>query len=202
MTSSFWIIITAVLVYGGLHSWFASLGLKNRIKLAFGDKAARAYRLIYNLVAILTLLPVLILPIALVDREIYSIPFPWLFLTSACQLLAIVILLAGVLQTGVLNFLGVCQLIRCEGEEETKLVVTGLYRFMRHPLYTAGLIFIWFMPKMSWNLVAMNIGISLYILIGVIFEERKLLLEFGPEYAEYRKRTPMLIPGLRLGRSK
>jgi protein-S-isoprenylcysteine O-methyltransferase Ste14 len=69
---------------------------------------------------------------------------------------------------------------------------------VRHPIYTAGLLFIWLMPVMTWNLLALNLGLSVYIVAGAIFEERKLLMEFGPGYAEYKRKTPMLIPGLNL----
>ena len=196
MTYSFWIILTAVLVYGLVHSWLASLGIKARLKAQFGEIADRGYRLVYNLFAIITLLPVLILPVALVDQDIYRIPLPWLILTLAGQTLAVLILLAGVLQTGVLSFLGVCQFIRCEGEQEHSLVVSGLYRRVRHPLYSAGLMFIWLMPVMSWNLLALNIGITIYIIAGAILEERKLLVEYGVQYEAYRRATPMLFPGL------
>jgi len=196
MTYSFWIILFAVVLYGALHSWLASLGLKTRMRARFGERADRFYRLLYNLLALVTLLPVLVLPVALVDKEIYRIPFPWIVFTLAGQAAAVVILLAGILQTGVLNFLGICQFIHCEGEDEPRLVVSGLYRWVRHPLYTAGLLFIWLMPAMSWNLLALNIGITFYIFIGAMLEERKLLVEYGSEYEVYRQHTPMLIPGL------
>lgn len=200
MTASFWIILTAVLAYGALHSWLASLGLKARLAKQAGPAVDRIYRLVYNLVAVLTLLPVLLLPVILVDRDLYRIPLPWLVLSVAGQLLAVLVLLAGLRQTGILNFIGVCQLIRCEDERQPTLVVTGLYRSVRHPLYTAGLLFIWLMPVMTWNLLALNIGITIYIVLGALLEERKLLVEYGPEYAKYRQQTPMLIPGLRFRR--
>jgi protein-S-isoprenylcysteine O-methyltransferase Ste14 len=99
-----------------------------------------------------------------------------------------------------MKFLGVCQLVRCDDERETELVVTGLYRWVRHPLYTAGLVFVWLMPRMSWNLLALNLGLTIYIFLGAILEERKLLVEYGADYAEYRRKTPMLVPGLKLRR--
>lgn len=47
---------------------------------------------------------------------------------------------------------------------------------------------------MPVNRLALNIGLSLYLVIGALYEERKLVLEFGQAYQEYRERTPMLIP--------
>ena len=74
-------------------------------------------------------------------------------------------------------------------------MLKGLYRWVRHPLYTAGLVFIWLTPVMTVNLLAMNLGLTIYIVLGAMFEERKLLHEFGQAYADYQRRTPMLIPG-------
>jgi len=74
------------------------------------------------------------------------------------------------------------------------LVTTGLYGYVRHPLYSAGLVFIWFSPEMTVNRLVLWIVFSFYLLIGAWFEERKLLRDFGSTYAEYKARTPMLIP--------
>ena len=67
-------------------------------------------------------------------------------------------------------------------------------RWVRHPLYTVGLIFIWLLTEMTVNRLALNIGLSLYLVVGALYEERKLVLEFGQAYQEYREQTPMLIP--------
>jgi methanethiol S-methyltransferase len=197
MTASFWIILLAVIVYGGLHSWMASLSLKQRLNARFGSKVERVYRLVYNVVAVITLLPVLILPIALMDKPIYQIPLSWMILSLLGQAVSALVVVVGIFMTGFMKFLGICQLVRCEGDEPPRLVVTGLYRWVRHPLYTASLLFIWLMPVMTWNLLALNLGLTLYIVIGTVLEERKLLAEFGEEYASYVRRTPMLIPGLK-----
>jgi len=52
---------------------------------------------------------------------------------------------------------------------------------------------------MTLNLLALNLGLTVYILIGVRYEERKLRREFGQPYADYSARTPMLIPGWKRG---
>lgn len=191
---SFVLILVSVALYGLVHSVLASLWAKARARSLLGPLGQRTYRLMYNLFAIVSFLPVLALVAALPDRTLYAIPFPWLVLTLAGQGLAVLALLAGVLQTGVWAFLGVQQLLQPDGSQTQQLVVRGLYRWVRHPLYTAGLVFIWLTPVMSLNLLALNIGLSVYLVVGAIVEERKLLAEFGQAYAEYRRRTPMLIP--------
>jgi protein-S-isoprenylcysteine O-methyltransferase Ste14 len=101
------------------------------------------------------------------------------------------------LQTDVLSFVGLRQLVA--DEEKSDLVTGGLYRFVRHPLYTFSLLILWLSPAMTVNTFIVYLALTMYILIGVIFEERKLLREFGQKYSNYKSVTPMLIPGLKWG---
>lgn len=201
MGTSPWIILFAIFIYGAIHSWLASNQAKALARRWFGEAAERGYRLAYNLFAGITLLPVLALVALLPDRWLYLLPAPWLWAALAVQGLALAALVVGLRQTGAWSFLGIEQLFHSQSNSNSKLVVRGLYRWVRHPLYTAGLAFIWFSPLMTMNLLVLNVGLTIYIVIGALFEERKLLREFGEAYAEYQRRTPMLIPGLR-GRLK
>ncbi len=188
------LILLAMAVWGGIHSLLASQAAKDLARRWFGDMAERGYRLGYNLFSILSFLPVLMLVVVLPDRMLYSIPFPWLVLTLAIQAAALLALLVGVRQTGVSRFLGFGQLLEAQGEGQAPMIVDGLYRWVRHPLYTAGLVFIWLLPVMTLNILALNIGSSAYLVIGALFEERRLVREFGQAYITYRQQTPMLIP--------
>lgn len=125
---------------------------------------------------------------------LYRVEWPWIILTSIGQLAAVILLLLGLLQTDVWHFIGVRQLLQPAEQQPSRLVVTGIYRWVRHPLYTAGLLFIWLTPVMTTSVLALNLGLSLYIYIGSIFEERRLLAEFGQAYQDYRTCVPRLIP--------
>ena len=189
-----WVILLAVVIYGLVHSWLASLQAKALAQRAFGIRAARFYRLAYNLFAALTLLPVLALAAALPDQSIYIIPFPWVLVTTAIQLLSALVIVVGIWQTGLWSFIGLGQLARPQDDQPPKMVTHGLYRWVRHPLYTAGLVLIWLSPVMTRNLLVLLASLSLYLVIGAVFEERKLVREFGQAYQSYRINTPMLIP--------
>jgi protein-S-isoprenylcysteine O-methyltransferase Ste14 len=202
MTFSFWLILLAALAYGLLHSLLASQQTKTGVSHRFGPHSDRWYRLAYNFIAIVTLLPILLLPIMLPDKEIYAIQFPWLFITAFVQLMAIVVLVIGLRQTGIFSFLGLRQLYRTVEDIPAHFVKDGLYRYVRHPLYTAGLVFIWLIPYLTWNVLALILGLTIYIVIGAHYEERKLEREFGEAYAEYRRQTPMFVPGANLLRFK
>lgn len=185
------------MAYGVIHSLLASNRLKDLSLRWFGEASGRGYRLAYNIFAVASLLPVLALVSLLPDRTVYTLPLPWSLFALALQGLALLALLIGLWQTGAWSFLGLEQLVRPAVEGNPKLVIRGLYRWVRHPLYTAGLVFIWLTPLMTLNLLVLNVGLTVYIIIGATFEERKLLREFGPAYAEYQKRTPMLVPGFK-----
>jgi protein-S-isoprenylcysteine O-methyltransferase Ste14 len=189
-------------MYGVVHSLLASSGMKQLIQRRLGGAANRGYRFVYNAFAVISLLPVLALTALLPDFVLYTIPSPWVYLTTSIQLVAVVVLLIGLLQTGVWSFLGLRQLVRAGERGQSDLVVKGLYRHVRHPLYTAGLIFIWLVPVMTVNVLALNVGLSLYLVAGALVEERKLLREFGVEYVNYREIVPMLIPRFSLKRSQ
>jgi protein-S-isoprenylcysteine O-methyltransferase Ste14 len=161
---------------------------------SLGKLAERTYRLAYNVFALVSLLPVLALAAALPDRPLYTIPSPWVLFTTAGQLLALLALFVGLLQTGLWSFLGVEQLFALNEGQPPQLVVRGLYRWVRHPLYTAGLVFIWLTPMMTVNLFTLYASLSAYLVIGAYFEERKLIRQFGQAYLHYRQTTPMLIP--------
>lgn len=79
-----------------------------------------------------------------------------------------------------------------------ELKVEGIHKYVRHPLYLGTLLFIWglfFIFPLLNNLIAAA-AITTYVLIGIKFEEKKLLKEFGNVYAEYIKNVPGLIPKL------
>jgi methanethiol S-methyltransferase len=68
-----------------------------------------------------------------------------------------------------------------------------LYRWIRHPMMLGILIAFWAAPEMSMSRLVFAAGFSVYVFIGIHFEERSLLRALGPEYAAWRERTPMLL---------
>jgi protein-S-isoprenylcysteine O-methyltransferase Ste14 len=69
----------------------------------------------------------------------------------------------------------------------------ALYRVVRHPLYVGWFLVFWSAPLMTVAHLAFAIATTAYILLAIQFEERDLIRSH-PEYAEYRRRVPMLLP--------
>lgn len=76
-----------------------------------------------------------------------------------------------------------------------------LYRHMRHPLYTGFLIAFWATPDMTVGRLVLAGGLSAYIVVGTLFEERDLVKAFGDRYRAYCKDMPRYLPRLRPKRS-
>jgi len=189
---SIFILLLALAIWGVVHSFLASHLAKDLFRLKMGSMDF--YRLAYNIFAAISFLPILYLMATLPNQLVYEVPSPWNLVMFGGQLLSIILLGIAFLQTDSLSFVGLRQLF--EKEESGALVIHGMYKIVRHPLYTFSLLFLWLTPTVSQNSLTVYIGSTLYILIGAYFEERKLLREFGEAYAAYKKSTPMLIPGL------
>ena len=74
-----------------------------------------------------------------------------------------------------------------------------LYRYVRHPLYLGFVLSSWAAPVMSAGHLLFAAGATGYILVGVWFEERDLIHQFGDQYRRYRDQVGMLLPGRRSG---
>ena len=98
-----------------------------------------------------------------------------------------------------LEFIGLKQLGRNEGEMgrpagSPKLFSTGIYAWIRHPMYLFTLAACVLAPVMTLDRLFLVAIMGLYLGFAIPVEERKLIRLFGQEYLEYRKRVPALIP--------
>jgi protein-S-isoprenylcysteine O-methyltransferase Ste14 len=154
--------------------------------------------LIFSLVSVITFLPVLVLPQILPDRALYVIGAPWVWLTSGIQLAAAIAFFVALFQTDVWRFVGLRQLLfggePIPAHQHERLVTSGPYRWVRHPLYTTTMVILWLWPDMSVNRAALFAITTAYFFLGSFPEEQKLVEEFGEAYRRYQQVVPRLIP--------
>jgi methanethiol S-methyltransferase len=86
--------------------------------------------------------------------------------------------------------------LRGAGQPGQSFKTPLLYKIVRHPLMLGFLLAFWATPEMTVGHLLFAIMTTAYILVGLQFEERDLIAEFGTTYQQYRERVPMLVPRL------
>jgi protein-S-isoprenylcysteine O-methyltransferase Ste14 len=194
-------IVASVTFFGIQHSGISALRVKHRIIDRWGQKG---YSRIFNVTSVLALIPTSL-------SLNYS---DWLYFIQAPELVNPLLFLSGVpllfLSGVILLALGVVVAILASRsisvstvadmrtDRKSALVTGGLYARMRHPLYLATILFllslIAFYPFS--NILTFSLAFVAYVVIGAYLEERKLVVQYGPEYITYQKTTGFLLPRL------
>jgi protein-S-isoprenylcysteine O-methyltransferase Ste14 len=83
-------------------------------------------------------------------------------------------------------------------EKTTRLVETGIFRYVRHPLYGSLLFLTWGIYLKHPDLFLMRIALlsTIFLILTSLVEERENITYFGDKYRVYRNRTKMFLPFL------
>ena len=150
----------------------------------------RVYRIIYNVIALITLFWLLFYMIGIRKELIFEQANWQKYLGLVLASWGVIVIRISFRHYPLKEFLGFTR------ENQGSLHTTGILNYVRHPIYSGTLLIVTgyflFSPTIT-NLIT-AICFLLYILLGIQFEEKKLVLEFGEKYTEYRKRVAMLIP--------
>src|SRR5512136_1645567 len=97
-----------------------------------------------------------------------------------------------------LSFFGIRQILNFgkKNNSSKEIRKNGFLGIIRHPMYFALIIYLWCQTFRVADLVV-NTLLTIYIIIGTLLEEKKLVLEFGDSYIKYQREVPMLIPFIR-----
>ncbi len=186
------VILLAIfwLLYGLLHSALATSTCKDFVlsKLRFG---VNAYRLLYNIVAIVSLLPLIYFGFLVRSHTIFG---PNEVTTS----IGFVVLLAGVMVMCIIIKKYFASMNGVEDVKDDLLITTGLHSYIRHPLYSGTflLLIAVFLLSPKINILTSCITIIIYTIFAVRWEEAKLISKLGEQYKIYCAITPRFIPRL------
>lgn len=197
-------ILLALAAFGVFHSVTAALGFKALMVSLLGQRAYLGlYRLLYNMVSVITLLPILAWALAETGKTIWALDEAIALIFMVLQLVGVVGAVVSLVQIDFLRFVGLKQLFAYLNDDtlplpDEPLTFKGLYHFTRHPLYFFTLMALWFNPTMTASGLGLALGATLYFSLGSWVEERKLVRAFGQPYVDYQKRVAWLIPFVKL----
>ena len=182
-------------IYCVLHSVLASLGAKSFFQKQLGI-GYRYYRLAYTLFAFAGLAGLVWVQLSIQSLSIY-IPNVFTAIVGAIVCGCGVVIMGICIRKYFLNLSG----LRSLAQEEVRpvLEIKGIHRYVRHPLYFGTFLFIWglllLFPLVSLALT--NLIITIYTLLALKFEEKKLVGLFGDAYKVYQQDVPQIVPNLR-----
>lgn len=184
------------IIWCTIHSGMIWVTVTDALKRRW-ENYFRFYRLFFNLAAIVTIIPVI-----LYARSLHApVIFRWKGFMIIFQILllgmGIWLFIAGAKHYDMLQFLGLRQ-IKTGAAHGTLTVAgglhtTGILRITRHPWYLGAIMLLW-AGDLSVSTLIGNIILTLYLVVGTVLEERKLVREFGEDYRRYQKRVSMLVP--------
>lgn len=185
------------MIYFFLHSALASSQVKGWVQQHLPELTP-FYRLLYNLIALAGLAALLAWQGKIQGPPLWA---PGLLSRIAAGGLA---LMGGLLAWRAMRhydlgaFAGLRQTHTHDIDPPENLSRQGLNAYVRHPLYTATLIFLaaWLLWSPTVATLVVVVVVLLYLRIGIHFEEKKLIATYGSAYRDYRARVPMLFPRL------
>ncbi len=195
----YWTVVFLWMAYCTLHSFLISIRFTTLMMRLLKNYYA-FYRIFYVVISIVLLIPLIRYTNEWESPTIVSYEAPLSFVRYV--LLAGSVLLffrAFFFDYDSLSFFGIRQALNyakpMASSKPGELRQNGLLGIVRHPMYSALLIYLWCQTFRIIDLV-INTLLTLYILIGTWLEERKLILEFGEAYIRYQRQVPMLVPSV------
>ena len=193
---NYWYLIAAWGIYFTIHSIWASSAFKDWIS-RYIPSLKSWYRIIYNFFAILLLIPIIWISKNLAYNNLLFEPDIYLKIIGYIGvLIGLYLGKIGFKNYSSNEFIGIYQLNNHHEFHPTTLNTSGLNGIVRHPLYFAGIVIIWsyFITSPTPNILISNLCLTSYLYIGTLFEEKKLISEFGIVYIQYKKEVSMLLP--------
>jgi len=189
------ILAAAWSAFCALHSAMISETATRILKRWLGE-SFRFYRLFYNAVAVVTIIPPLLYSASVAGTPLFRWEGPLRAVRYALIACGVLLLIAGGRHYSLGQFIGTSQLRRTSpgglapgGGIDSR----GILGLIRHPWYTAVALLIWARDLDTARLVV-NAVLTVYILVGTLLEERKLAHELGGAYTRYRERVSMFVP--------
>ncbi|MFT5764098.1 MAG: protein-S-isoprenylcysteine O-methyltransferase Ste14 [Saprospiraceae bacterium] len=180
-------------IYFAVHSILANLKVKSFLMELLIPK--KIYRLVYNFLSLVFLLPLAWFYLKINSVMLFEVQ--WLsYFGLVITIVGAVLLFIALRQYDLSEFSGTQQLNLNQTNTSNYLRTTGFNSIVRHPLYFSGLLLIWgwWLFQATDLFLVAAVVTTAYIYVGTKLEEQKLVLAFGEVYLEYQKKVGMLVP--------
>lgn len=171
------------------HSFFASAKLKRILKVRMED-GFKWYRLSYTIFSLLLFLAIMVQSILIPPQNFIAQNSFMTYLGYMIATFGTIISVKSSKQIKMKEFLGIETF-----DKPSKLIQTGLYSRVRHPLYL-GLLMIFLgyvLVSAQFTALIHFFCLVFYLPFGIYFEEKNLIDQFGEKYEAYQKVVPMLF---------
>jgi protein-S-isoprenylcysteine O-methyltransferase Ste14 len=191
--------------YCALHSYLISIRFTNMLNRVL-KKYYSFYRLFYVLISIFLLIPLLNFS-EQSDNNVIIIYGHYLDILRTVLTYGSLLMFiwAFFIDYDFLLFFGFRQILNFGKTQVQKpsegFKKSGLLGIVRHPMYLALIVYLWCQTFKMADIVVSTV-LTIYIIIGTMLEEKKLVLEFGETYIKYQEEVPMLIPFTKIKRRK
>ena len=188
----FYLFIGWMLFYTS-HSYLAALNIKRIIQGIMGN-SYKWYRLIYSLVSTFWVFALLFYSGTIPSHYLLTPTDGLQYIGYMLATFGTIISVKSMKGISIKRFIGLVP--HDDLKEKERLLIDGLYRWVRHPLY-AGLVLIFlgyffFLPTVA-SIIHLA-ALLVYLPFGIYFEEKKLIILHGQAYVDYQKTVPPLIP--------
>jgi protein-S-isoprenylcysteine O-methyltransferase Ste14 len=188
-----WALISYLVAYALIHSILASLHFKRLAWLILGPGIDRWYTKSFGIQAAVGLLPLEIMLLLFPGKRLYVAPSPWRWIMILGQFLVGYLTIRS-FKDAPHRFLVKAQLSKPGSADAKPLGIKGVYCWIRDPFLLSGLLQIWLTPFMTSNLLIVYALTTVYLFLGSLHWEKRLLSQFGQEYRKYQKQVPRLLP--------
>jgi len=191
---SYLIVIAVFLGYFILHSFTASIALKQWVAMHW-PALMPWYRLIFNALAVILSIPLLLVMFLFPGEILWSWHGVGFYLTTALDVAALAGFYFSLKHYDLSEFWGTRQLREriSSVHDQEKFHISPFHRYVRHPWYFFALVIIWTRDVSTVQLLVYSM-VTAYFFLGSIIEEQKLIAYHGEVYKKYQKKVAGIIP--------
>ncbi len=183
-------LLLAWLLYFYMHSLLAASSVKDFLAKKFTVMSPRSYRIGYNIIGLTGILLLFYFQFIIPSTILFTTGFITHSIAFCLLLAGFIIMIFAISNYDWKSFVGITE------EKKFALVIAGMNKYVRHPLYSGTMLFVmgFFIWQPYFKNLMLMVLMWVYLAIGIVYEERKLVKLYGDVYKNYQKKVKKMIP--------